>query len=105
VGISSNVTLNGGPNDVWIFQISQGLTEAAAARVVLTGGAKPSNVFWQVAGVVAIGSTADMEGVVLGASGITMNANATATGRLLSGTDVTLIANTITPNGVVVIRP
>ena len=96
VGISTNVTLNGGPNDVWIFQISKGLTQASGTRVNLTGGAVASNVFWQVAGVVAIGTTADMEGEVLGATGITMNTGAKANGRLLAQTSVTLIANAVT---------
>jgi hypothetical protein len=96
VGISKNVTLNGGPNDVWIFQISKGLTQASATSVRLTGGAKASNVFWQVAGVVAIGTTAEMEGEVLGKTGITLNTGATANGRLLAQTDVTLIANHVT---------
>jgi len=96
VGISKNVTLNGGPHDVWIFQISKGLTQASGTKVKLTGGATASNVFWQVAGVVAIGTTAHMEGEVLGAKGITLNTGATEYGRLLSQTNVTLIANDVT---------
>ena len=96
VGITTNVYLHGGPNDVWIFQISQGLTQHSATRVVLTGGAQARNVFWQVAGVVAIGTTAHMEGEVMGATGITLKAGATMTGRLLAGTNVTLIANAVT---------
>ena len=48
--INTDVTLNGGPNDVWIFQIAGNLTQANATRVILTGGALPKNIFWQVAG-------------------------------------------------------
>jgi hypothetical protein len=96
VAISTNVKLKGGPNDVWIFQIAQGLRQASATRVILTGGARASHVFWQVAGVVSIGTTADMEGEVLGKTGITLNAGATVTGRLLAQTNVTLIANAVT---------
>ena len=36
VTILADVTLSGGPNDVWIFQIAGGLTQAAATRVNLT---------------------------------------------------------------------
>ena len=95
VTIPGNVTLNGNANDVWIFQIAGGITQASAARVILTGGAVAEHVFWQVAGVVAIGTTAHMEGVVMSATQITMNTGATANGRLLAQTAVTLAGNTI----------
>jgi hypothetical protein len=95
VTIPGNVTLNGNANDVWIFQIAGGVTQASAARVMLTGGALAEHVFWQVAGVVAIGTTAHMEGVVMSATQITMNTGATANGRLLAQTAVTLAGNTI----------
>ncbi len=96
VTIPTDVTLNGGPNDVWIFQIAKGITQASAMKVILTGGALPKNVFWQAAEVVAIGTTAHMEGVILGQTAITLNTGATANGRLLAQTAVTLISNTVT---------
>ena len=95
VTIPGDVTLDGGANDVWIFQIAGGITQASAARVVLTGGALARNVFWQVAGVVAIGTTAHMQGVVLSQTAITMGTGASANGRLLAQTAVTLAGNTI----------
>jgi hypothetical protein len=95
VTIPGNVTLNGGANDVWIFQIAGGITQASAARVVLTGGALPQNVFWQVAGVVSIGTTAHMEGVVLAQTAITRATGATVKGRLLAQSAITLAGNTI----------
>jgi hypothetical protein len=95
VTIPGDVTLQGGANDVWIFQIAGGVTQASGARVVLTGGALARNVFWQVAGVAAIGTTAHMEGVVLSQTAITLNTGATANGRLLAQTAVTLAGNTI----------
>ena len=39
VTIPIGVTLNGGVNDVWIFQIAQNLTIGNGAIVTLTGGA------------------------------------------------------------------
>jgi hypothetical protein len=45
--------------------------------------------------MVAIGTTAHMEGVVLSATQITMNTGATANGRLLAQTAITLAGNTI----------
>jgi hypothetical protein len=94
--IATDVTLNGGPNDVWIFQISGGITQAAATRVLLTGGALAKNVFWQTFGAVAIDTTAHLEGIVLSQTGITLATGATVNGRLLSQTAVTLDASTVT---------
>ena len=91
----ANVTLSGGANDVWIFQISGGITQASAARVILTGGALAQNIFWQVAGVVAVGTTAHMEGQVLSLTAITLGTGATVNGRLMAQTAVTLAGNTI----------
>jgi hypothetical protein len=95
VSILTDVTLNGGPDDVWIFQIAQGITQASSAQVILTGGALPKNVFWQSAGVVDIGTTAHMEGVILAQTAITLKTGASANGRLLAQTAVTLDANTV----------
>ena len=96
LSIPTNVTLNGGPNDVWIFQVAGGITQASATSVILTGGAQAGNVFWQAAGVVAIGTTAHFEGIVLGATGITLATGASVTGRLLAQTAVTLQMNAVT---------
>jgi hypothetical protein len=94
--IPTNVTLSGGPNDVWIFQIAGGITQASAAQVILAGGALPKNIFWQAADVVNIGTTAHMEGVILAQTQITLKTGATANSRLLAQTQVTLQANTVT---------
>jgi hypothetical protein len=75
VSISTNVRLNGGPNDVWIFQIAGDLIQASATSVLLTGGVLPKNIFWQVGGGfgVAVGTTAHKEGVILATKAITLN--------------------------------
>ena len=96
VTISTNVTLNGSATDVWIFQIAGGITQASATQVILTGGALPKNVFWQSFGVVSIGTTAHMEGVVLSQTAITLGTGASANSRLLAQTAVTLDGNTVT---------
>lgn len=96
VNIPTDVTLNGGPNDVWIFQIAGGITQASATRVILRGGALARNIYWQSAGVVALGTTAHMEGIVLGKTGITLATGATVNGRLLAQTAVTLQMNVVT---------
>ena len=94
--MSTDVTLDGGPQDVWIFQIGGGITVAAAANVILSGGALPKNIFWQTSGAVALDTTAHFEGVVLSQTEITLATGATVNGRLLSQTAVTLDASTVT---------
>ena len=94
--ISKNVTLSGGPNDVWILQIAGTMTQANGTRVTLTGGAQAKNIFWQAAGAVAIGTTAHFEGVMLAKTMIAVNTGASANARLLAQTAVTLQQNAVT---------
>src|ERR1035437_5371161 len=95
---SGGVTISGTATDVWIFQIAQNLELTSGAIVTLSGGAMASNIFWQVAGQVALGTTVAMKGIILGQTAISMNTGATLNGRALAQTAVTLIANTaVTP--------
>ena len=96
VTIPSGVTLTGGANDVWIFQIAQGLTVGNGAIVTLSGGAQAKNIFWQVAGQTTLGTTSDFKGIVLCQTAIVLNTGAVMNGRALAQTAVTLIANAIT---------
>lgn len=96
LGSGTNVVLNGSATDVWVIRTTQGLTQAAATQVQLTGGALAQNVFWVVAGNVDIGTTALMQGVILGKTLINLQAGATENGRLLSQTAVTLNQNRVT---------
>lgn len=93
--IPTDVTLNGSPTDVWIFQVAQNLTVSSATNVILAGGALPKNVFWQVSGAVTIGTTAHFEGVVLSQTAIAMATGATMNGRMLAQSAVTLDGNTV----------
>jgi hypothetical protein len=100
--IDADVTLAGGPDDVWIFQIAGNLTVASAKSVILSGGAQARNIFWQVAGGVGvdIGTTSHLEGIILSQAGINMQTGASMNGRLLAQTAVTLQSNAVTaPTG------
>jgi len=94
--ISTDVTLSGGPNDVWIFQVAGQLKQANATRVTLAGGALAKNIFWQVADSVSIGTTAHFEGVAMGKTLVAVKTGASANGRLLAQTAITLQMNAIT---------
>ena len=94
--ITSDVTLDGNKDDVWILQIAGTITQAGGTRVTLTGGALPKNVFWQAAGAVTIGTHAHFEGVVLAKTMVAVKTGASVKGRLLAQTAVTLEMNAIT---------
>ena len=96
VNISNDVTLSGGPNDVFILQIAGTLRQASAKNVTLTGGVQAKNVFWQTAGAVTIGTHAHFEGTILSKTMIAMNTKASINGRLLAQTAVTLQMNAVT---------
>ncbi|HUC31681.1 MAG TPA: ice-binding family protein, partial [Candidatus Paceibacterota bacterium] len=100
---STTITLAGGPNDVWIFQIAGNLTVADGgnlgngAQIVLTGGAQAQNVFWQVGGPTGatLGAYSTFNGTILSAKQIIMNAGAVLNGNALAQSQITMIANTV----------
>ncbi|MBN1661967.1 MAG: Ig-like domain-containing protein [Deltaproteobacteria bacterium] len=99
IAAAGTVTLNGGPNDVWIFQIAGDITVNPGAGVALTGGAVAENVFWQAGGLtgVTFDTTSTFKGIIMAAKGIEFRNGATlVNGRALAETNVTLIGNTIT---------
>lgn len=93
--INSDVTLHGGANDVFIFQIAKGITQANGTKIILTGGAQAKNIFWQAAETVSIGSDAHFEGIILGKKNISLGAKASINGQLLAQTAVALIMSTV----------
>ena len=96
VTISTDVTVSGGANDVWIFQIPGNLTMSAAKNVILGGKAKAKNIFWQLTGAVDIGAGAHFEGIILSQTAIALKTGASMNGRALAQTAVTLDQNVVT---------
>ena len=98
LNISSNLTLTGGANDVWIFQISGNLALSSATNIVLTGGAQAKNIFWQVGGGsgATLGTTSKLAGIILSQTAVTMGTGATLNGRALAQTNIALAQNAIT---------
>ena len=101
--IPTSVTLSGGANDVWIFQIAGDLNLASSGsiatgvKIILLGGAKAENVFWQVGGVTGatLGTYSTFSGNILTAKQIVLQTGAILNGRALAQTQVTLDANQI----------
>jgi len=94
---AAGVTLSGGASDVWIFQIAQTLTVSNGAIVTLSGGAQVTNIFWQVAGQVTLGTTSQFKGIILCQTLIQINTGAELEGKALAQTAVTLDSNNVVP--------
>jgi len=112
VSIPTSVTLSGSSSDVWIFQIAGNLTIASGGsvptgiKVILSGGALASNVFWQVGGGTGatLGTYSTFNGTILSAKQVIIETGAVLHGRALAQTQVTLDANPVGP-GVIVSAP
>lgn len=96
VTIPGDVVLAGGPNDVWIFQIAGDVMMAANKAITFSGAARARNVFWQVTGIVDLGTGAHAEGIMLSKTAIKLGTGATINGRLLAQTAVNVVSSTIT---------
>ncbi|HEX2897976.1 MAG TPA: ice-binding family protein [candidate division Zixibacteria bacterium] len=95
---SGDLTLDGkgNGNSVWIFQMASTLTTTSGRKVILSGGAKAANVFWQVGTSATLGTTSVFKGTIMADQSVTMNTGASLEGRVLARIGaVTLDGNTI----------
>jgi len=87
----------GDANAVFIFQMASTLTTTVGSKVILSGGAKAANIFWQVGSSATLGATSVFKGNILALTSITLQNGARLEGRLLARTAaVTLDTITIT---------
>ncbi len=97
----AGVTLSGGPNAVWIFQIAGDVLLSSNAHINLAGGARANNIFWQVGGptAVTLGTGSVFAGNILSAKQVIMNTGASLNGRAYSFTQATLQSSPVTNPG------
>ena len=96
---SGDLTLDaqGDANAVFIFQIASTLTTTSGRQVILSGGAKASNVFWQVGTSATLGTTSVFKGTIMADQAITLTTGATLDGRALARiAAVTMDSNIVT---------
>jgi hypothetical protein len=97
---SADVTLDGGgnPNAVFIFQIASSFTVGVGRSVILSGGARRSNITWQVGSSATLNTNSSVSGNIIALTTVSLGTGATLNGRaLVRNGSVTLLANTIIP--------
>jgi hypothetical protein len=95
---SGDVTFDakGDAGAVFIIQIASSLTTTPGRKVILSGGALASNIFWQVSSSASFGTTSVFKGTVMALESITFDTGASLEGRALARNgSITLEANTI----------
>jgi hypothetical protein len=95
---SGDVTFDakGNADAVFIIQIASAFTTTSGRKVILSGGALASHIFWQVGSSATFGTTSVLKGTFLAMQSITFNTGATLDGRALARTGgVTMAGNTV----------
>ncbi|HEU4335523.1 MAG TPA: ice-binding family protein [Candidatus Eisenbacteria bacterium] len=98
LAITGALTLNalGDPNATFIIQMASTLTTGPGSQITLIGGAKSSNVIWQVGTSATLGTNSLFQGTILADQSITLNSGAQLNGRALARIGaVTLDTNAI----------
>ena len=93
---TADLVLVGGPDDVFIFQMTTSLTIGSGRKIILQG-VRSCHVIWQVGTSATLGTGAQFVGSILALTSITLNTGATVDGRVLARNgQVTFQSNTVT---------
>jgi hypothetical protein len=94
--VAGGISLSGGVNDTWTFQIAGNLTVSNGVKVTLSNGAQAKNIVWQLSGEATLGTTSQFDGIILSKTAINLQTGATLDGRALAQSGVTLQKNIVT---------
>jgi hypothetical protein len=87
----------GNVNAVFIIQVASSFTTTSGRKMILSGGAQASHIFWKVGSSATFGTTSVLKGTFLVMQSITFNTGATLDGKAMARTGAVVMAgNTIT---------
>jgi len=98
VTLTADLTLNGAtnPSGQWIFKITETLVTSALSKVILTGGALASNVFFLVGSSATLGAGSSLAGNILAHTAVSLGGAAVVDGTICAITAaITLDDNSI----------
>jgi hypothetical protein len=96
ININSDITIEGGVDDVFVIKTTTTLTQAANTQVILSGCVQAKNIFWQVGSIASIGANASMQGILLVKEKADFISGSSLVGSVLAQTAVNLDKATIT---------
>ncbi|MBP6673092.1 MAG: DUF3494 domain-containing protein [Bacteroidetes bacterium] len=90
----------GNANAVFIIQIASTFSMTSGRQMILSGGAKASNIFWQVGTSATLGTTSVFKGTLMADQSISLNTGASVEGRLMARIgQITLKGSTVVVPG------
>lgn len=98
LAVSGTLTFNalGNSDAIFIIQMASTLTTGSGSQIVLAGGAKASNIIWQVGSSATLGTNSVFKGTIMADQSITLNTGARLDGRALARVGaVTLDTNAV----------
>jgi hypothetical protein len=99
LGVGQTVTLDGGgdQNSLFVFQAGSAINFDVSSVVKLQNGANARNIIWVAVAGITLGTSALVNGTLIGGTTVALGTGATLNGRAISLTAaVTLLGNTIT---------
>jgi hypothetical protein len=86
----------GNADAVFIIQIASSFTTTSGRKMILSGGAQASHIFWKVGSSATFGTTSVLKGTFLVMQSITFNTGAMLDGRAMARTGAVVLAgNTV----------
>jgi hypothetical protein len=95
ININSDITIEGGVDDVFVIKTTTTLTQAANTQVILSGCVQAKNIFWQVGTIASFGAKASMQGILLVKEKADFKTGVSLVGSVLAQTAVNLDKATI----------